>query len=138
MPKNVSGNSSKNSEKNDTILFVQKLYLRTDYIENNFEEDINMENHLENRNSRCLQKNSGAVCLSYVDSGLIDPSTIRNMAIADFNDEKFDNVRFVRVKSSPAVREHLTPKLYVEKVLSHSVIEPTLVRNNQELGFKKI
>ena len=45
MPRNVFGNSSNNSgNKIDTSLFVQKPYLRTNYIESNIEEDIDFEN----------------------------------------------------------------------------------------------
>ena len=51
---------------------------------------------------------------SYVDRGLNDPSTNRNNAHVDFNDKNLDNVRFVKVNSMPAVREHLTPKCYVD------------------------
>ena len=43
MPINVFGNSSSsydNGNKIDTSLFVQKLYLRTNFIESNIEEDI--------------------------------------------------------------------------------------------------
>ena len=44
MPINVFGNSSNNSEhKIDTSLFVQKPYLRTNYIEANI-EDIDLKN----------------------------------------------------------------------------------------------
>ena len=51
MPINVFGNSSNNSEhKNDTSLFVQKPYLRTNYIESNLEEDINMKNQFRIKN----------------------------------------------------------------------------------------
>ena len=57
-------------------------------------------------------------------------------AHVNFNDKTFDNARFVEVNSLPAVREHLTPKLYFDEPFSHSVTEPTLVRNNQNSGFK--
>ena len=43
MPTNVFGNGSSsydNGNKIDTSLFVQKPYLRTNYIESNIEEDI--------------------------------------------------------------------------------------------------
>ena len=47
MPINVFGNSSNNSgSKNDTSLFVQKPYLRTNYIESNI-EDIDLKINLE-------------------------------------------------------------------------------------------
>ena len=46
MPINVFGNSNSNDNGNrvDTSLFVQKPYLRTNYIEANIEEDIDLKN----------------------------------------------------------------------------------------------
>ena len=47
MPINVFGHSCSphdNGNKIDTSLFVQKLYLRTNYIESNIEEDIDIKN----------------------------------------------------------------------------------------------
>ena len=65
---------------------------------------------------------------SYVDSRLIDPSIIRNNAHVDFSDKNLDNVRFVRVNSLPAVRKHLTPKFYVDEVISYRLNESSLLR----------
>ena len=48
MPINVFGNSSSLQDignKNDTSLFVRKPYLRTNYFETNFEENIDMRSH---------------------------------------------------------------------------------------------
>ena len=44
MPINLFGNSNSNDNGNkiDTSLFVQKPYLRTNYIEGNIEEDIDL------------------------------------------------------------------------------------------------
>ena len=53
---------------------------------------------------------------SYVDRKLNDPSIIKNTAHVEFNDKNLNIVRFVRVNSIPAVREHLTPKIYVDQV----------------------
>ena len=51
MPINVFGNNSNNSDnKIDTSLFVQKLYLRTNYIESNIEEDIDLKNQFRFKN----------------------------------------------------------------------------------------
>ena len=49
MPIDVFGNSdSKNSEnKIDTSLFVQKHYLRNNFIESNIEEDIDLKINIE-------------------------------------------------------------------------------------------
>ena len=53
MPINVFGNSSSsydNGNKIDTSLFVQKPYLRTNYIESNIEEDIDLKNQYRIKN----------------------------------------------------------------------------------------
>ena len=52
MPINVFGNSNSNNsdKKIDTSLFVQKPYLRTNYIEANIEEDIDLKINLELKN----------------------------------------------------------------------------------------
>ena len=51
MPINVFGNSSNNSDnKIDTSLFVQKPYLRSNYIEANIEEDIDLKNKYKIKN----------------------------------------------------------------------------------------
>ena len=46
MPINVFGNSNSNDKGNrvDTSLFVQKPYLRNNFIESNIEEDIDLKN----------------------------------------------------------------------------------------------
>ena len=46
MPINVFGNSNSidNGNRVDTSLFVQKPYLRSNYIESNVEEDFDMKN----------------------------------------------------------------------------------------------
>ena len=47
MPINVFGNSSSSHDsgnKGDTSSFVQKLYQRTNYVESNIEEHINLKN----------------------------------------------------------------------------------------------
>ena len=50
MPINVFGNSKShdNGSKYDTSVFVQKPYLRTNYIEANIEEDIDLKNQEKN------------------------------------------------------------------------------------------
>ena len=51
MPINVFGNSSNDDNKKiDTSLFVQKPFLRTNFIESNFEEDIGLKNHFGIKN----------------------------------------------------------------------------------------
>ena len=54
---------------------------------------------------------------NYVDNKFIDPSIIKNIDHADFNDKNIDNIGFIKVSKMPAVKEHLTPKLYVDRAI---------------------
>ena len=132
MPINVFGNSSNNSDKKiDTSLFVQKTYLRHNYIEANIEEDINMKNQFKIENLPCPQENSDAVCKSYVDNLFNDPSIVKNNAHIDLNDRNITNARFIQLNQWPQIDSHLTPRLYVE----NAVDESSLVRNNKDNDF---
>ena len=131
MPINKFGNipsSHDNGNKTDISVLVQKLFLRSNFIESDIEEDIDINNRFKNRNLPCAKEISYAVCKSYVASGLNDPSIIRNTAHVDFNDKSLDNVRFVKVNSLPAVREHFTAKFYADEVFFHSEDDSPLLR----------
>ena len=65
---------------------------------------------------------------NYVNNKLNDPSIIRKTAHVDFNNKNLDNVRFVKVNSLPAVREHLTPKFYVDEAISYLLDKLSLLR----------
>ena len=132
MPINVFGNSSNNSEqKIDTSFFVQKPYLRTNYIECNIEEDIDLKGQYR------IQKVSDPISIreaaskNYVDNLFNDPSIIKNTARIDMNDKNFTGARFIQVNQLPQIDSHLTTKLYVYKTID----EPSLVRNNQDNDF---
>ena len=74
MPINVFGNSSSsydNSDKIDTSLFVQKFYLRYNYIEPNIENDIDLKNQ-------------------YRIKKLPDPVSIREAALKKIVDNKLN------------------------------------------------
>ena len=64
-------------KKIDTSFFVQKPYLRSNYIEANIEEDINMKNQFKIKNLPCPQENSDAVCKSYVDNLINNSSNLK-------------------------------------------------------------
>ena len=133
MPINVFGNSNSNisDNKTDTSLFVQKPYLRANYIEANIEEDIDMEDQFKNKNMPCPQGNSDAVCKSYVDNLFNDPSILKNTAHIDLNDRNITNARSIQVNQWPQIDSHLTPPLFVENAIDES----SLVRNNQDNDF---
>ena len=129
MPINVLGNSSHHdNDKIDTSLFVQKPYLRTNYIEANIEEDIDFKNQFRVKTVPDPISIREAASKNYVDKKFNDPSIIKNTAHVDFNDKNLDNVRFVKVNSMPAVGEHLTAKYYVDNAISKAIDESSLLR----------
>ena len=84
MPINVFGNSSNNSDdKIDTSLFVQKPYLRTNYIEANIEEDIDLKGQYRNKNLPDPISITEAASKHYVDNLFNDPSIIKKNAHID-------------------------------------------------------
>ena len=132
MPINVFGNSSSNSDnKIDTSLFVQKPYVRTNYIEANVDEDIDLKNQYRIINLPYPVSIREAASKNYVDTLFNDPSIIRNTEHIDLNDRNFTNARFFQVNQWPQIDSHLTPRLYVENAID----EPSLVRNIQENDF---
>ena len=129
MPINVFGNSSNNSEqKIDTSLFVQKPYLRTNYIESNIEEDIDLKYQYRIKNLTDPISIREAASKNYVDNKFNDPSIVKNNAHIDLNDRNITNCRFLSVNQLPQIDSHLTAKLYVD----NSIDLPSLVRNNKD------
>ena len=130
MPINVFGNSSSSYDNNkiDTSLFVQKLYLRTNYIESNIEEDIDLKNQYRIKNMPDPINISEACSKKYVDNLFNDPSIIKNSAHIDLNDRNITNCRFLSVNQLPQIDSHLTAKLYVDNSISDSIDESSLLR----------
>ena len=132
MPINVFGNSSNNSERKiDTSLFVQKPYLRTNYIEANIEEDIDLKNQFRFKNLPDPFSIREAASKIYVDTLFNDSSIIKNTAHIELNDRNFTNARFIQVNQLPQIDGHLTAKLFVD----NSIDEQSLVRNNKDNDF---
>ena len=132
MPINVFGNSSNNSDnKIDTSLFVQKPYLRTNYLESNIEEDIDLKNQFRIKNLPDPISIREAASKNYVDNLFNDPSFLKNNAHIDLNDRNITNARFIQVNQLPQIDSHLTAKLYVD----NSIDESSLVRNNKDNDF---
>ena len=132
MPINVFGNSSNNSDnKIDTSLSVQKPYLRTNYIESNIEEDIDLKNQFRIKNVPDPISIREATSKNYVDNLFNDPSILKNNSHIDLNDRNITNARFIQVNQLPQIDSHLCAKLYVD----NSIDEQSLVRNNKDNDF---
>ena len=132
MPINLFGISSHdNNNKIDTSLFVQKPYLRTDYIESNIEEDIDLKNQFRNKNLPDPISIRESASNNYVDNLFNDPSIIKNNAHIDLNDSSIFNARFIQVNQLPQIDFRLTAKLNVDIAID----EKSLVRNNKDNDF---
>ena len=132
MPINVFGNSSNNSgNKIDTSLFVQKPYLRSNYIEANIEEDIDLKNQYRIKNLPNPISITEATPKIYVDNLFNDPSILKNNSHIDLNDRNITNCRFLSVNQLPQNNSHLTAKLYVDTEIDR----PSVVRNNKDNDF---
>ena len=132
MPINVFGNSSNNSQnKIGTTLFVKKPYLKTNYIESNTEEDIDLKNQYKIINLSDPTNIQDACTKNYADNLFNDPSIIKKSAHIDLNDRNITNARFIQVNQLPQIDSHLTAKLYVDREIDQS----SLVRNNQNNDF---
>ena len=128
MPINVFGNSSNNNDnKIDTSLFVQKP-LRSNYIESNIEEDIDLKNQYRNKNLPDPISIREAASKNYVDNLINDTSIVKNNAHIDLNDRNITNARFIQVNQLPQIDSHLTAKLYVDNAISDGVNEQSLLR----------
>ena len=123
MPINVFGNSSNNSEqKIDTSLFVQKPYLRTNYIESNIEEDIDLKNRFRIKNLPDPISIREAASKNYVDNLFNDSSIVKNTAHIDLNDRNITNCRFLSVNQLSQIDSHLTAKLYVDTEIDQTTL----------------
>ena len=132
MPINVFGNSSdNNANKIDTSLFVQKPYLRTNYIEANIEEDIDSKNQYRIKNLPDPISIREAASKNYVDNLFNNPSIVKNNGLIDLNDTNITNARFIQVNQLPQIDSHLKAKLYVDSEID----QISLVRNNKDNDF---
>ena len=133
MPINVFGNSNSNDNgiKIDTSLFVQKPYLRTNYIDANTEEDIDLKNQYRIQNLPDPIGIREAASKIYVDTLFNGSSIQKNTVHIDLNDRIITNARFFQVNQLPQIDSHLTAKLYVDKAIN----EESLVRDNQDNDF---
>ena len=111
---NAFGNSSNNSEhKIDTSLFVQKPYLRTNYIEANI-EGIDLKNQFRNKKLPDRISIREAASKNCFDSLLNDPSIIKNNAHIDLKNRIITNTRYIQVSHLPQKDSHFTAKLLVD------------------------
>ena len=134
MPINVFANNSSsydNGNKIDTSSFVQKPYLRHNYIEANIEEDIDLKNQFRIKNLPDTISIKEAASKNYVDNELNDPSIIKSNnphPDIDLNYKNIINVGLIEINCWPEYGDQVTSKLYVDNFVRKSVDESTLLR----------
>ena len=112
--------------KNETSVFVQKTFLRINYIESNIEEDTVVKNEFIIKNLPDPISIRETCSKNYVDNSSHNPKILKNTAHKDWNDRNITNARFIQVNQLPQIDSRLTAKLYVD----NSKDESSLVRNN--------
>ena len=103
-----------------STLLVKKPYLRTNFIEANIEEDIDLKNQFRIKNLPDPISIREAASKDYVDNLFNDPSIVKNTEHTDLNDRNITNVRFLQFNQWPQIDSHLTPKLYVDTEIDQS------------------
>ena len=106
MPINVFGNSSSSNDNNnkiDTSRFVQKSYLKSNYIETDIEHDMNLKNQYRIINLPNPINNKDAINKIYIDTKIADiiKRNIQNDDYISFLDN--DNVEYKLVKYRPEI-----------------------------------
>ena len=148
MPINVFGNSSKNSEqKIDTSLFVQRPYLRANYIESNVEENSDMNNQYRIKNLPDPISIQEAASNNYVDNSINEVSLIRNNKDNDFGNYNLTNINSITLYKQAENDNEVITKAYVDQFhqekeqsrrdLGTDVYNESknLVKNNQDKDF---
>ena len=134
MPIKKFGNSFSSYDKGnkvDTSLFVQKLYLRTNYIEANIEEDVDLKNQFRIKKSPDPISIREAASKSYVYKKLDDPSIIKSNnphPDIDLNYKNIIHVGLIELNRRPEYGDQVTSKHYYDNFVRNSVDESTLLR----------
>ena len=103
MPINVFGKSNNNENKIDTSQFVQKPYLRSNYIEEDINHDIDLKNQYRIINIPNPNNDKDIVNKLYIDNkiGDIIKRNIQNDDYISFLD--IDNVEYKLIKYRPKI-----------------------------------
>ena len=112
-------------------MFVQKPYLRSNYIENKIEEDIDLKNQFRIKNLPDPISIREAAAKSYVDNFFNDPNILKNTTQIDLNGTNITNARFIQVNQLTQIDSQLTAILYVDNAID----EISVVRNNKDNDF---
>ena len=131
MPINVFGNSSNNNNDNkiDTSLFVKKPYLKTNYIEANIEEDIDLKNQYKIKNLIDPINLHDACNKNYIDNTINESSLLRLDPNEKLDMNNQDSILLNSTKTLPVTIIELPTKAYIDSL--HEENE----RSRRDLGI---
>ena len=149
MPINVFGNSSNNNNDNkiDTSLFVKKPYLKTNYIEANIEEDIDLRNQYKIKNLIDPINLHDACNKNYIDNTINESSLLRLDPNEKLDMNNQDSILLNSTRSLPVKIFELPTKAYIDSLHEENARSrrdlgidfynesSDLVRNNQDNNF---
>ena len=116
MPINIFGNSSSNSDsKIDTSLFVQRPYLKANYLEANIEEDIDLKNQYRIKKVPDSISIREAASKLYVDSEIDQRSLVRNNQDNNFNNYNLTNINSITLNTKAIDDNQVITKAYVDQ-----------------------
>ena len=119
MPINVFGNSSSNNNNNDnkidTILFVKKPYLRTNNIESNIDEDIDLKNQYRIKNLIAPINLTDACNKNYIDNSINENTIVRNNKDNDFGNYNLTNINSITLNKQAENDNEVITKAYVDQ-----------------------
>ena len=140
MPINVFGNSNANSSDNkiDTSLFVQKPYLRHNYIESNIEEHLNMKNQFRIKNLPFPVSTHEAASKDYVNGANIlgvneslllrlHPDTA--LKLCELNEQ--DSILLDSTITSPRTTLEIPTKNYVD----NNINDRSIIKNTEHIDL---
>ena len=91
-------------------MFVQKPYLRTNYIDSIIEKDIDLKNQYRIKSLPDPISIREAASKHYVETFSNNLSVIKNTEHIDLKDRNNTNARFIQVNQWPQIDSHLIPK----------------------------
>ena len=139
MPINVFANSSnKPDNKIDTSLFVKNPHLRSNYIESNIEEDIDLKNQIRIKHLPFPISIHEAASKDYVDGAIIlgvkESFLLRlhpDAALKLFELNEQDSILLDSTKTSPRTTLEIPTKNHVDNKFN----DPSRIKNNALIGL---
>ena len=104
-----------NNNKIDTSLFVQRPYLRTNYIEINIEEDIDLKNQYRIKNLLDPTNLQDACNKNYINIAIDEVSLVRNNKDNDFGNYNLTNINSFTLNTQAIDDNQVITKAYVDQ-----------------------